>query len=526
MKRKTVIALITAFALLVAGGCGIRRGPIDQGGGDYTKLTGEVKFFLPGDEPANMGDVKSAINAALKSDGRNYTVNFVFEAWGTYWSKAPLKMNEGYDGFWMHADSLSSYIGQKVVLDISTLIESYGAKIKELTPDMYFSTVKQGSATYALPRVEPLSEMGSPFTLRADWLEEFGLTKVETLTELDTYITKSAQKVSGTAGAYVMDKDHSQHLRREYAKNYYFPLGSFSKHPVYIDVSQKIDGKYKVQNFYTSDAFINMAKKAGAYYDAGYRNPSRTSLPADNMDYAFNNSLLTLNWSTPTKTAERIDAFKELNPNGQLYNGILNPSETRWITGGSNMISVYSTSSRGAHVVDFYNWLLSDQDHADLVCYGIKDVNYKLTADGKLNFTGISQSNNYSQKFPSFVFNSMSNMRFSKSMDDAAVNAIKNWDSGENVKVSPLVGFTPTLSGMFNTAYGIVSSAEKSYSEDFLYGSRKVIDSNGAQTSDYKSFLNSLNGTLTYNGSKVPAIEIMITELQSQIDAYVAANGL
>lgn len=519
---KKVLGFLTCVLLCLGmlSGCFGTGDPVDVTiDGDYTKLTGTIRFLLPGDAPDSMDEVTAAINAALAEDGRNYTVDFTFETWGDYWNKVGLRANDGYDACWMHADNLAGFYNS-VLKDLTPYMEPYGSEILKLTSELYLNFARVDGGLYAIPRVEPLSEESNLLAVRGDWMDEFGMESITTLPELETYFSKSAEKMAETPGAYVMDKDHSDYLRRVYAKNYYFPLGSFSKYPVYIDLSNPVDGSYKVENFYTSQAFLDMAAKAEEYYDAGYRNPNRSSLASDSIDNAFNNGLLAAVWSSPTKTSERIDAFKSLNPEGSIYNVILNPDETKWISSGGNMLAVYKASSKAAHVVDFYNWVLSDQAHTDLVCYGILNKNYKLTEDGKLDFTGISNSDNYSLKFPSFVFSTLTRIRYSKSMDDKAISSITEWDSGENVQLSPLAGFVPEIKGILNTAYSLVAAAEKSYSEDFLYGSKSVKDEEV-----YQQFLNQLNAPLTYNGQKVPAIEIVITELQAQVDAFIAEKA-
>lgn len=526
MKKLLAIFIMVAMAFSFASCKNNNKDSSGVGDGDYGSLTGEVKFFLPGSAPDNMSDVTAEINSRLKASGRNYTVNFVFEGWGTYWSKAPLKGNEGYDACWMHANYISSYYAQKVLLDLTEYVDTYGDKIKETTPDMYFSTAKINGGLYAIPRVEPLSEINTPMMVRGDWMKEFGIDSIETLADLESYFAKAKTKLDSVSGAYVLDKDNGDFLKREYAKNYYFPLGSFSQYPVYIDLSEKVDGTYKVKNFYTSEAFKNMANKSREYYLAGYRNPNRQSLAADSIDSVFNSGLLAAIWSTATKVNERIDAFKTKNPDGEIVNILINPNDTKWITAGGNMISVYSRSKKAAHVVDFYNWILSDRANSDLVSYGISGKNYNLTSDGKLNMAGISDANNYQATFPSFVFNNFNNVRFSKEMSDAEIASTQNWDTEGDVRVSPLIGFIPEVTGTFSTAYSLVNAAEKNYSEDFLYGSKGLDQIQSGSTTYYQAFLNSLNQKLRYNGTQTAVIDIMIAELQAQVDEYVKANNL
>ncbi|MGN1099206.1 MAG: extracellular solute-binding protein [Christensenellales bacterium] len=524
MKKLLCMIIIVAFCF-VGFACGKNENGSELGDGDYTKLTGVVTFFLPGTEPNNMKDVLAAINAKLKEDGRNYTVSFTFEPSATYWQKAPLKINDGFDACWMHASYLASYYSQKILMDIGEYVELYGSKITEMTSDVYMQTAKLNGGMYAIPRIEPLSEVNNSVMVRGDWMDEFGIESIGTLAELENYFAKSYEKLSSTTGAYVMGLDHSQYLKREYCKNYWFPLGSFACLPIYIDMSKKVDGTYKVESFYESEAFVNMANKAREYYLKNYKHANYQSANSANADTQFNNSLLASIWSTSTKISERIDAFKSVNPDGKLYDVLLNPEETKWIASGANMLSVYSTSSHAAHVVDFYNWILSDTDNSDLVNYGIKGVNYNLTEEGRLDFTGIADRNIYSNYFPYYVFTNSNNMRYSKEMSDEDIETLVNWDAGDNVSVNPLIGFTPVVTGITATAYSLVSSVENSYSTAFLYGSRSLDEESNGKTI-YDTFISQLHQTISYKGTKTPVIDILIAEIQAQVDKYVEENNL
>lgn len=522
MKIMRKIAMLLLAVMLIGtfaacnrgGGGGGNTNP--AGDGDYTKLTGEVRFILPGDaEPADADTVTAAINAALKEDGRNYTVSFEYESWANYWNRLGLIANEGYDACWMHADYLASFYGQRILKPLDAFVDAYGETLKETTPDVYWNTAKVAGELYAIPRVAPLSESNTVFTVRGDWMEEYGMTEITTLEQLDTYLSKTYDKLSSVEGAYVMDKDHSDYLRREYSKNYYFPLGSFSKYPVYIDMSQKIDGKYLVQSYYESDAFKNTVIKANEYFKAHYKRSSRSSLDANLMDASFNAGLLGFNWSTPQKITERIDAFKQEQPDGELYEGMLNPDETRWIVKGENSIACFANSSKTEHVIDFLSWMREDQANFDLVAYGIEGENYNLTEDGRLDLSEIPDDKNYSAIFPAFAFSTTDNIRYSAAVSDSEIERMSNWDTGENVKVSPLIGFAPEYRGIFNTAYAQVSAIEMQYSEDFMYGLYDITTGEGKTR--YDTFIS----TLKANG-----LDTLISELQKQVDEFVAENNL
>ena len=92
---------------------------------------------------------------------------------------------------------------------------------------------------------------------------------------------------------------------------------------------------------------------------------------------------------------------------------------------------------------------------------------------------------------------------------------MSNWDTGENVKVSPLIGFAPEYRGIFNTAYAQVSAIEMQYSEDFMYGLYDITTGEGKTR--YDTFIS----TLKANG-----LDTLISELQKQVDEFVAENNL
>ena len=237
---KKLITILLAITMLISvTACGGEGGGEGGAPTDYTQLTGNVKFFLPGIEPNNMDDVTAAINAALKADGRNYTVSFTFEPFSSYWTKAPL-MSSDHDALWIHSSRLPEYVNNQVLLELDDYLENFGSNITSDIDAMYLTTAKVDGKLMAIPRVEPLSAVETPLTVRKDWMDEFGIDSISTLSELELYFSKAYTKLSDVEGnAYVLDKDHSDFLRREYCPDYYFPLGNFSCYPIYIDLANK-----------------------------------------------------------------------------------------------------------------------------------------------------------------------------------------------------------------------------------------------------------------------------------------------
>lgn len=518
MKKKICIGLTAVMALCMLAGCNGNNPNEKIDVAPLKECT--VRLALPANSvPKDVEFVQEEVNLALKEAGKPYEVSFEFLDETDYNKNILLYATDGYDLAWFTLDNLQSAVQANALRDVTPYLDTYGKNLKDNTPSYAWDSATVDGKIYTIPRNMPVSDNSYFGAARKDWVEEFDMNGIDSLGELDTYFANTYAKFSAMGeegtGRYVYSADnHYDFLYREYCPTYYFPLIEWACKPVYIDLDPE-NGKYEVKNFYASEAFQQICQKANAYYKAGYVSPEGLA-GSENYFYA---GMLGITWSTLFKTSERIDDFKaqtnKLAPDAEIYDIYLNPDDDRYIVEGfENSLGLLSGGKNPNEAVDFLNWVRSSQANHDLVCFGVEGRNYKLTADGRLDFDDIDNDMRYAALMPYWCFNDIRYMRFSKSMSEESIERLKTWDSKDNVIVSDLVGFVPDLRATStSTAYKNVSASSEVVT-NLIDGRYALTDSVGSQTR-YAKLLQDVNNA---------GMQTLIDALQEQVDAYLASK--
>ncbi|RTE11361.1 ABC transporter substrate-binding protein [Paenibacillus whitsoniae] len=460
-----------------------------------------LKLLFPLDKPASQDEVVQAVEAKLAKDGLPIKLSISYVPYDQYWNKVWLTAASGepYDIALTAFSNISDFVAKKVLAPLDTALEDYGQAIVQSTPDYAFQGVTVGGHIYGIPRVMPISEFQSFLQIRGDLRKKYGLPEIKTVADMDLYLETIHQREPGITPYFY---DTGRFLLREYGDVAFF-AGGYLNAPVYIDPA---DPQLKVRNTYESDFFRNIMFKMHDWQDKGYvpYGPSDTSKYPD-PELAFNSGKVAATWSVVLKQTERIDAFKAMNPEGELENVYLHPEKPKYLfTGADNILSVLSTSQHVNESVAFLNWLRSSQENYDLFTYGIKDVNYKLTPEGAVDYEGIVPEKQYMPI--SWTWNDIRFVRFSKYISPAYSQLLRNWD--KEAVPSPTLGFVPDLAPIKSE----IAQLNVIISEYLprLYDAK--VDWDG----EMAGFRQKL---------KDAGIQHVITEIQKQFDAYRARGG-
>ena len=510
MKRKIISIVLALTVLFAVSACGSEQENV--GVKELQECT--VQILLPGAEkPADFGNVLNAINDKLEEDGKPYTVEITFYDDTKYHEDLPLKVSDGYDLAHVNVQYFSDYIKTNTLLDATPYLKAYGKEIVDNTEAYAKTASSYNGKQYLIPRNMPVST--NVFVeARKDWMTEFGLTKITTIEELDTYFARTGAKIGDPSkNKYVYCADNNyEFLLREYCPSYYFPVKEWASMPVYIDISDegKVNGKYVVRNYYESDAYVGLITKTREYYNLQYVSPEQIS---GSYNYFLANQL-GLVWSTLLKQSERIDTFKAALPEAELYDVYLNSDAPKYIFDGiDNTMALLSSCKNPNEAVDFLNWIRSSQENHDLVCYGVKGVNYNLTEDGRLDFTGISLNKRYSAEMPYWAFNDIRFARWSKFLSDEYIETVSTWnDESAGAKVSPFVGYmidtgNTELASIIQNVNAVASLAT-----DLTNGRIEPSGLAASGKTNYQDLLDKL---------KTAGIDRLIEILQADIDNYL-----
>ncbi|MDR6884366.1 ABC transporter substrate-binding protein [Bacillus sp. 3255] len=445
MRRSLYVGLVVLFAVGLA--FAVRYGMQEDegtGGASQQPVTtalqpATLKLLFPLEEPAAQKEVLQAVEAKLAKDGLPIKLDITYIPYDQYWNKVWLiaASGESYDIALSAYSNIADYVSKKVLAPLDTALRDHGQAIVESTPDYAFQGVTIGGQIYGIPRVMPISEFQSFVQIRGDLRKKYGLPEIKTVADMDLYL-ETMHKYEPAITPYFYDT--GRFLLREYG-DVAFLAGGYLNAPVYIDPA---DPQLRVRNTYESDFFRSIMQKMHEWQDKGYvpYGPSDTSRYPD-PELAFNSGKVAATWSVVLKQTERIDAFKAMNPDGELENVYLHPEKPKYLfTGADNILSVFSTSQHVNESVAFLNWLRSSQENYDLFTYGIKDVNYTLTPDGAIDYDGIPPEKQYMPI--SWTWNDIRYVRFSKYISPAYRGELRNWD--KEATASPTLGFVPDLS--------------------------------------------------------------------------------
>jgi len=532
-KFKKLVATIIAVMLIMASFAGCN--PSGGGGGEVDERDNvaplratEVRMLLrtaDGQPPADMQRVTNEINHRLRLDGRPYTVRFFFFDETEYLSRLALSINERYDLAFMHISDFAGAMQTNLLRDVRPFLEKYGQNLLDSVPQHAWNSVavrgEDRDRYFLIPRNMPVSDAESFTAIRRDWMDDFGMDRVETLAQFEQYMMHAHNRLAGTTGAFVTAADnHWNILYRHYAPSYFFPFVNWAFRPLAIDVDPDNleNGRFVVRNFFRTHAFEDIIARSRHYYNLGYTSPH--SMPG--TEALFTADQIAMVWNTLLKTNERIDSFRatQLNALGNaradIYDVYLNPDDPRFIVNGvDNAMGLLAMSENPNEAIDFLAWVRYSQENHDLVNYGILGVNYNLTEDGRLDMTGITDSLNFSARMPFWAFNDIRFARWSKNVSEEYIESRKNWDTADNVVVSALNGFRLDLS---DTAVSVplaqVSAAAFDTVTQLIDGRWDASETVGGMTR-LQRLLNDMDDA---------GMNALVVAVQAQVDAFMAAQ--
>ena len=510
--------------------------------------------------PRDIENVERAINAKLAKDGKPYSIDFEFVTQSNnYLTTVESMARSGYDAAWAHIDFISDMLQRGVIKsNIKPYLDRWGQKLYEEIPDYAFEQVTSADGSiYAIPRHAPMANDREILMVREDWMDEYEIEEMTDLATFNEYLA-AAQTANGSTAGFAAHMGENSFLLRQYAPNFFFPVYSEQKRPIYIDIN---DPEYTVRSFYNTQNFLDMCAQAYAWYGAGYLPPSSVN----SIDTQFNSGLTAgiIEYSV-LKMTERIDSFKAANTTGRLYDFFIQETQQKYLSaapqaddpeyssdeanavveipkvvfrGVDNMMVPLRYSEHTEEFVDFMCWT-KNQENYDLVNYGVEGENFYLTQDdpstpdvdesGRLTFTDpvtgqqIPDDKRFLMDMPYWAINDIDYMRYSEHLSEEYINSIKNWEGtyqdGENAGepnyiTSPLIGFTIENTPEYLRAKAAVDAVD-GIVNSMVGGSRDTQEMQSDGRTLYEKLLTDLQAE--------NAMQDLIAEVQRQVDAFIA----
>ncbi|AMN33574.1 extracellular solute-binding protein [Clostridium perfringens] len=480
LKFKKLIAL-TACAMLTTSvaltGCGADK-TANAGEGETVKLT----WYTIGQTPKDLDMVQEKANEYLK-DKINATIDMKFIDYGDYTQKMGVIINSGepYDLAFTcsWANPYLENARKGAFLEIDDLLESKGKEMKSVIDERFWEGAKIDGKTYAVPNQKEIG-VAPMWVFTKEYVDKYNIPyqDIHTLEDLEPWLKVIHENEPDVTPLYIT-KGFS-------APAYFDQLVD----PVGVEYG---DESLKIKNMFETDKMKSELETLQKYYDAGYINADSATAKDDKAVKRF------VTKADGQPYAEGLWS-KDLG-----YEVVASPIMDTHITNGSttgSMIAISKTSEHPEKAMEFLNLLNTDVYLRNLLNYGIEGTHYEKTGDTQIKLT--DKAKDYS-----VGYYTLGNLFITYTLDNEPVDKWKEFEAFNDASVeSPALGFKFNTEKVSNQIAAI-----NNVLEEF----KSTIYSGSVNEAEY---LDKMNKKL-----KEVGIDEVISEMQSQIDAWKAENG-
>jgi len=403
------------------------------------------------------------------------------------------------------APHFSSMSAQGMLLPLNDLLEEYGQDILKLIPEDWWGASTRNGKVLGVPLFANKAYNYSIMFVK-EWLDETGYKPEDVKTMDDIYnVLKAFQanhpdKIPLSGDNLTLDFTYPGY---DFIMNsYYDTLGDATAIAAVVPFTADGKTNYKVVSRYETAGFQEMRKTLQNWYNEGL-------IDKDTITYNGNGVALTVNpnvfacINVAVPVTQGIVRKSSLNEaiHVDLMDGVLTTAGLIQMTWA---LPVSCDVPEAA--MKLMNMMYTDARLVNLIDFGIEGVHYVLNANGQMEFLpGIDA--NTSEYYPNcynFVTNTLLANTWAGTDPDVAQ---KDLIAIQNSITSPLLGFSFDT-GKVSDIYALLGPL--GHDE---YG--PAIFTGAAKDSYYEEFISKLYAA---------GLQTFIDELQSQVDAWVAAN--
>ena len=522
-KNKTVLLALFLTMIMILSACGggsnnnnkaastdtpsvgadATQAPADaQDGALDTSKEVNLKMIFVGPKPVDYDQVFAEINKKLK-EKINATIEGEFLDWSDWAQKYPLKLAANEDFDLIYSANWAGYNDQALkggFLELTDeMISKYMPATKAAMPEVNWGQAKVNGKLYMVPqnRGESVEKL---ILYREDLRKKYNLPAIDSPEAYANYLKAVAANEKGIVPFTPETGDWKLHnldrilLKQQNDWNmldFDLPLGF-----------KLTDDTGKIFNVYETPEFKELLKY---YKDLADNNAwSKNVLNSKNdhqQDFKEGKTAsITHNMGTLGSIMEVMRrenspfevALADITPNAKKSQAVSTQNGT----------SIHATSKNPERAMMFIDLMQNDKELHDLIMSGINGVHYEPVGDDK--FKSLAKSDNYTG-FSNWSFNSPLN-RTNESFPQEANTMAADWEA--KIYHYPLETFVFDNSKV-KTEVANVSNVMLRYAIPLEYG---VID-------DIDKGIADLNKQV-----KAAGLEKIQAEMQSQIDAFLAAN--
>jgi putative aldouronate transport system substrate-binding protein len=350
-----------------------------------------------------------------------------------------------FDAPWYH---MTSFLQQGYLLPLEDLFAEHGPNIIKAVGQQMIDMNYMFGHLYGLP-TGGIYRSGTGIVIREDLRKKHGLPEPGPRYEDLEPFLEAIQKAEPNLIPFAVDK--TQHMGTEGLHPYTGPERPWSPlSQTQLSFADALAGEPELVEVETIERFVNARKLARSWYQKGWLNKNALQLQQPAVQELFTpGKAAAIRFQEPAQKRYDVQiALRSFVPEGEARGwdttGVVS-GESKWLASLRvwNFIVFNSQIPMEESVagVQFFNWLLGDQDNIDLWLYGIDGVNYQKLPDMRYDdIPGTDGATNYRRKWFSggvpFTF-----VRHPSYADDAYMAEVKALTSLDNFIINPLEGF-------------------------------------------------------------------------------------
>ncbi len=484
-----------------------------QSTGEATDITVVLRTLGTVEESASEA-VEEAVNEITKRE-LNINVDLIWVDSAKYETQVPMMItgNENMDLMMYTPNPSTTYntlMAQNQLMDITSLIDSYGDQIKSTLGDDLLQATSRDGKIYGVGNYGPLT-FKELLMVRRDLASEAGVEEqienATTWTEIEDALKKIEASsglglVNGDVNGGVLTANPALSAGDKFSDGYvYDNLGDSSN----MFMANKETGK--VECMYFDDDVKALLKRTYDWYHEGliYKDAA--------MSQDFGATLLKNGVGCGLVTTTEVGG-EQTSVAATGYDMIvLNPvdeSASMITTGNLTKFGfcVPVTSLEPEAAIQFLNLLYTkDSGLGDLLSWGIEGRDYVINEDGLADYPEGVTAENVQYHIADFLYGNRLNVT-PWAGNDPDVRQ-KQQEANEAAEVSPYLGFNIDNTGMETTLTACSNVFEK-YKKTVLSGS---------SSKDFETYYNEFLDELTAAG-----VDELVSAYQEQLDAWLAEN--
>jgi len=387
-----------------------------------------IRSIFPGEAPARIDDVLAEMNIRLEADLQT-NLELTWSPWSDYRTRIELGIAAGeqIDWIWSGSSDMPIFYASRIIVPIDEYVERYGQPLRDNIAPFFFDAMRIDGQLLGIPSTAntPTVNVHNAAVYREDLRVAWGLPPINTIENLEMFFEAVLEN---EPGMYPLLSNNFQFSMMFAFGTERFLGGTGGAVAFRINDDLSVD----VMPIQEATSWYESVRKMWEWNERGFIPTDILNMEAGSM---FMQGMGAVSNGSAMFASERQGEISANVPNAVLADQPFHGDGPKWLGGvGGNAVYLTPLSDHGDRVIQFWGWILTNQQNFDIFTYGIEGVDFELVGDR------VSFLTDYAARFPGWMFRNMNFLRFNEAVSDAYIEAVRTWDAG--AIESPLAGFT------------------------------------------------------------------------------------